>query len=245
MSTQQKRVYDDGRPTDGWKRGKRVNSVSEVKVGQFVICVHHQNKTENLFKVVEPTNGDSPNNPNLFHAQPCAPDGTFLVSENILAVWNHDLNHPKLQEWHIGERNGPIPKHPTVKNSPPNTPPAAATAANVPPEANGTTAPNAPPAAALNEPPAEPAPVAAAPSAKKTPAKGNKGDAERMAEAKKINKEQSEEDALFWLNINASGDPEIGSFTNADFEEEEEDEAEEQRRDEKRGLYPQHEDPTN
>lgn len=43
---------------------------------------------------------------------------------------------------------------------------------------------------------------------------------ERDAEAKKIHAEQEEEAGLFWLDIDNNGNPIIGSFSNADFEEE-------------------------
>lgn len=48
----------------------------------------------------------------------------------------------------------------------------------------------------------------------------------RDAEAKKINAEADEEAGLFWLDIDNNGNPIVGAFSNADFDDEGEEAAE-------------------
>lgn len=49
---------------------------------------------------------------------------------------------------------------------------------------------------------------------------------ERDAKAKEIHAEQDDEAALFWLDIDENGDPHIGAFSNADFDEDGDDDGE-------------------
>ncbi len=49
MSTN--RIYTAGRPTTGFRRGKKIIDTAEVQVGDTLIGVSHQFKAENLYRV--------------------------------------------------------------------------------------------------------------------------------------------------------------------------------------------------
>ena len=49
----QARIYEAGRPTTGFRRGKKITDPAEVQVGDTLIGVSHQFKAENLYRVTD------------------------------------------------------------------------------------------------------------------------------------------------------------------------------------------------
>ena len=46
------RVYENGRSTIGWRKGNRIKSIKQVKIGDVLIGVSHQFKAENMYLVI-------------------------------------------------------------------------------------------------------------------------------------------------------------------------------------------------
>jgi hypothetical protein len=46
------RTYANGRPTTGWRKGRRITGPEQVKPGDVLIGVSHQFKAENLYLVI-------------------------------------------------------------------------------------------------------------------------------------------------------------------------------------------------
>lgn len=158
----QKRIYEDGRSTEGWLRGTKLKDVKEAKVGKVLIVVNHTFKTENLCKVLPTQDSLLPK----FTYQFCARDGSVMPNENVLTVMSHDLSHGKVEEWYIAEKDKNAPKPPKAK---PNATPASLPT----PIANDTPA-NSVPAPVANATPAEVTTPAPQPASKPTKKKGTK-----------------------------------------------------------------------
>lgn len=97
------RVYEGGHSTKGWKRGKKVMKISDVKVGDILIGICHNFRSENLYKVIPFENPNRPDRDLLFYAQYCKPNRHLIEPDNIHCVWHHDLTLPG-EEWYFAEK---------------------------------------------------------------------------------------------------------------------------------------------
>jgi hypothetical protein len=52
IQTDRDRAYEQGRPTTGWKRGRRINDLAQVKPGDMLIVLSHRFRAENLIRVL-------------------------------------------------------------------------------------------------------------------------------------------------------------------------------------------------
>lgn len=102
--SKQKRIYDDGRPTDGWKRLAKIAKVTDLRPGNVLVEVNHQSATESLLKIV-PAPPGSPKNDRVRFFQYCGPDGKVPEGENILPLWHYDLEHKEIREFYRAEKD--------------------------------------------------------------------------------------------------------------------------------------------
>jgi hypothetical protein len=83
------RTYEGGRSTKGWKRGKKITQIDQVKIGDVIIGVSHQFKAENLYRVTgpEPTNFMAGKILEMRYIQPNGDKG----DGHEMAVWPNEL----------------------------------------------------------------------------------------------------------------------------------------------------------
>lgn len=86
----QTRIYKAGRPTTDFRRGTKITDTAEVQVGDTLICVSHQFKAENLYRVTT-HKGDR------FSVVYIQPDGQ-KADGGEMCVWAFNLTLPA-QEW--------------------------------------------------------------------------------------------------------------------------------------------------
>jgi hypothetical protein len=86
------RVYSAGRPTTGFRRGRRIRDPFEVQVGDVLIGLSHQFRAQNLFRVTKVGLG-------RFYVVYINPDGTERIGEiGEMCVWGLELAR-KSKEW--------------------------------------------------------------------------------------------------------------------------------------------------
>lgn len=68
------RTYEKGRPTTGWRKGKRITSPEQVKPGDVLIGVSHQFKAENLYLVMPSPYPPTPHDDQGFYVRYAKPD---------------------------------------------------------------------------------------------------------------------------------------------------------------------------
>jgi hypothetical protein len=87
----QKRVYKEGRSTEGWRRGKKITAVTQFKEGLPIICVSHQFKCENLAVVTNryPHGRDVPDR--IVYAAWAIGKKAKRTGEPEFAIWDHEL----------------------------------------------------------------------------------------------------------------------------------------------------------
>jgi hypothetical protein len=69
------RIYDKGRPTEGWMFGELVSKLEDMAVGDILIKICHQFKAQNLIKIV-PLPKDHPAPEGIRYCVYVKPDGT-------------------------------------------------------------------------------------------------------------------------------------------------------------------------
>ncbi len=86
------RVYGAGRPTTGFRRGRQIRDPSEVQVGDILIGLSHQFKSQNLYRVTR-TKLDR------FFVVYVKPDGSECLGEiGEMCIWGFDLSEES-KEW--------------------------------------------------------------------------------------------------------------------------------------------------
>ena len=96
------RTYEQGRPTTGWRKGKRITSPEQVQPGDALIGVSHQFEAENLYVVIPSPN--TPSNGQGFCVRYAKPDLTPICPDfPVQWVWDFQLAGPN--EWYKGRRH--------------------------------------------------------------------------------------------------------------------------------------------
>ncbi len=90
----QSRIYNAGRPTTGFRRGKKIFDTAEVQVGDTLIGVSHQFQAENLYPVTD-HKGDR------FSVVYIHPNGRKADGDEM-CIWEFNLTMPA-QEWFRAE----------------------------------------------------------------------------------------------------------------------------------------------
>ncbi len=93
----QKRTYKPGRPTTGWAYGKRVKSVRQVKVGDYLIGDSHQFQATNLYRVTKIIHDKS--RFCVIYVQP----NRRTTGENEMCVWYWELE-PDRHPYYFAQR---------------------------------------------------------------------------------------------------------------------------------------------
>lgn len=97
------RTYEKGRPTTGWRKGKRITCPEQVKPGDVLIGVSHQFKAESLYVVIPSPWPHSPNHGQGFYVRYAKPDlAPEFLDFQPEWVWDFQLAGPN--EWHVAER---------------------------------------------------------------------------------------------------------------------------------------------
>jgi len=94
-----RRTYKAGRPIIGWAYGKRVASVSQLKVGDYLIGDSHQFQATNLYRVTK-----------IFHDQTrfyvvYVRPNRRTTGENEMCVWYWELEPKRHPYYHAHKRN--------------------------------------------------------------------------------------------------------------------------------------------
>lgn len=99
------RTYAKGRPTTGWRKGKRITSPKQVKPGDVLIGVSHQFEAENLYLVIASPCPPTPHDGQGFYVRYTQPDLTPTHTDfQPQWVWEFMLAGP--DEWYKGIPRG-------------------------------------------------------------------------------------------------------------------------------------------
>jgi hypothetical protein len=88
------RTYEKGRPTTGWRKGKRITSPQQVKPGDVLIGVNHQFEAENLYLVVPSGHPKTAHHYQGFYVRYSQPDLTRTNTDfQPQWIWDFQLAH--------------------------------------------------------------------------------------------------------------------------------------------------------
>jgi hypothetical protein len=94
------RVHQQGRSTDGWRKGEKVTSLDQLRKGTVLIAVSHQFRAENLVQIV--LSPSFPFNRDIVHWVYVSPDLKQIDGESK-ALWSFELGGDG-NEWFIAAR---------------------------------------------------------------------------------------------------------------------------------------------
>jgi hypothetical protein len=92
-----KRTYKAGRPITGWTYGKRVTSVGQLKVGDYLIGDSHQFHATNLYRVTKIIPDKS--RFCVIYVRP----NRRTTKEREMCVWNYELK-PERHPYYFAHR---------------------------------------------------------------------------------------------------------------------------------------------
>ena len=96
-----KRTYEAGRQTIGWAYGRRVTSVGQVKVGDYLIGDSHQFQATNLYRVTSIVHDQS-----RFCVVYVHPNRR-TTGENEMCVWHWELEPERHPYYFAHKQNVP------------------------------------------------------------------------------------------------------------------------------------------